>query len=191
MTTVRVETILLYLNLTDLVRLWKYALETFAEKRQTCYDFEPCTDHIIIENTEEMPPVWEIRAHYDPIPFIEHSETVVVPNSDIVKFCNRCNGSEMRTCLKCLGIKKNCSACNGTHFIKCEVCKNGKLKWFQSLKISWMTHLDQHFTRSSIPDDRLKTMDGIRVYEETGLRVSFFFVVFWVVCILTKIIIII
>ena len=40
-----------------------------------------------------MPQVWSIKSNYDPIPFVDNSETMVIPNSEILKFCTKCNGN--------------------------------------------------------------------------------------------------
>ena len=87
----------------------------------------------------------------------------------------------------CLGINnkdKICSLCNNLCFIKCDTCKEGKLKWFQSLRIIWKNNIDLYTTKCQIPESKLRLVYGNVIYEDCELRVRL--IIFLDKCFLTK-----
>lgn len=95
----------------------------------------------------------------------------------MIKTCSKCSGTSKRTCPKCLGIQrdnqedKRCNICYGSNHVTCEVCKHGKIRMFQVLKITWKNNVDQFCTKSEVPDEKLKLLKGNVIYEDTGVRV--------------------
>ena len=66
-------------------------LETFSEKRQTSWSYEPYTGGFVDNMTHgSAPPVWDIVPLYSPKPFRDHVETLVIPHSEskwLLIFC--------------------------------------------------------------------------------------------------------
>ena len=67
----------------------------------------------------------------------------------------------------------SCGTCQGHGRIPCSVClSRGQLKCYIKLTVSWKTHrADEVVERTALPDELIKTAEGVVVMEDQQLRV--------------------
>lgn len=67
----------------------------------------------------------------------------------------------------------SCVTCQGRGRIPCEVClTRGQLKVYIKLTVSWQTHKgDKVVERTALPDELIKTAEGVLVCQDQQLRV--------------------
>ena len=80
-----------------------------------------------------------------------------------------------RLTLLCYGI--SCTMCQGRGRVPCEVClERGQLKWYIRLTVSWKAHRDEEeIEKTALPDELIKTAEGVVVMQEQQTRVSTFY----------------
>ncbi|KAG8184818.1 hypothetical protein JTE90_004916 [Oedothorax gibbosus] len=90
-----------------------YTLETFTEKRTTCWAYEPYTGGAIGKSkTGEAPFAWDVPAK-PPTYFKNHASELEVPFTASVKICHVCGGVGRKRCNTCSG--KGWSSCFHCH----------------------------------------------------------------------------
>ncbi|XP_035223344.1 protein SSUH2 homolog isoform X3 [Stegodyphus dumicola] len=91
-----------------------YTLETFTEKRTTCWAFEPYTGGTIDDkNTDQVPFPWDIPAT-PPSYFKNHVTQLEVPHTASIKTCHVCGGVGRKRCSTCSGSGwEYCFSCHG------------------------------------------------------------------------------
>ncbi|XP_064472971.1 protein SSUH2 homolog isoform X1 [Ornithodoros turicata] len=90
-----------------------YTLETFTEKRQTSWCFEPYNGGPVdgpLEGTAPGP--WDVSVP-TPVSFQSHVASVEVPHTASVKTCHTCGG---------VG-RKRCATCSGNGYEQCNYCQ--------------------------------------------------------------------
>ncbi len=81
----------------------QYSLETFSEKRQICWSFEPYLGgHIESSSSRPPPNVWDIEAK-PPAKFQNQVSQMEVPNTASIKMCHICGGVGRKRCFACNG----------------------------------------------------------------------------------------
>lgn len=127
----------------DMSSSYHYKLETFTEKRETQWTFEPynaLSHHVVPPNMgyQARPPgPWEIEIRPDE-EYKDSEKKMEVPNTEIVRACHgRCNGTGRMQCQDCTGRGNvSCSDCNGTgakheadgNSTQCTTCKGSGRK---------------------------------------------------------------
>ncbi|XP_054707415.1 protein SSUH2 homolog [Uloborus diversus] len=91
-----------------------YTLETFTEKRTTCWAFESYTGGTIDErNPDQVPFPWDIPAN-PPANFKNHVVQLEVPHTASIKTCHVCGGVGRKRCITCSGNGwEYCFSCHG------------------------------------------------------------------------------
>lgn len=91
-----------------------YTLETFTEKRTTCWAFEPYTGGTVDEKKiNEVPSPWDIHAA-PPEFFRNHTIQLEVPHTASIKTCHVCGGVGRKRCSTCSGNGwEYCFSCHG------------------------------------------------------------------------------
>lgn len=176
-------------------------LETFSEKRQTCWEYKPFRGGHVDDACCGRPPnIWEIIPSKEPTPFKDGKYTTTVPFTEYVQSCFQCNSTGRKRCCSCDGVgslscnfcnnmgttsngtsctscngrgRRSCFSCNSSGFQECSNCLgSGKLKYYQKLKITWKNHIDEHISEPNfIPKDKLKTVCGDIIYKDQAPRV--------------------
>ena len=78
-------------------------METFSEKRQTCWAFEPYLGGNLDSQTSlEVPNVWDISAKPTAC-FQNQVSQMEVPNTASLRMCHICGGVGRKRCLSCNG----------------------------------------------------------------------------------------
>ena len=88
----------------DYVPAHHYELQTFTEKRETCWTYAPHKGdgHLDGPGTGPAPLPWEIEEK--PLSmFKDDVRLVPVPNTGVVKSCHKCRGTGGMTCTDCAG----------------------------------------------------------------------------------------
>ncbi|GAB6033646.1 Protein ssuh2 [Chamberlinius hualienensis] len=125
-----------------------YTLESFTEKRQVCWAYEPYTNELstgdLVETestTAQAPLPWDIHVPIQPL-FANQSKTMEVPNTTSQKRCHLClgvgtfncvgcDGDGFQKCLHChgdgtrvssTGEREQCFFCHGMGKDKCQMC---------------------------------------------------------------------
>ncbi|XP_050027455.1 protein SSUH2 homolog isoform X1 [Dermacentor andersoni] len=97
----------------DHTSAFHYTLETFTEKRQTAWCFEPYTGGPVDgPSAGPAPGPWEVPVP-SPTPFQCQTTSVEVPHTASVKTCHTCGG---------VG-RKRCATCNGNGYEHCSYCQ--------------------------------------------------------------------
>ncbi|XP_076333653.1 protein SSUH2 homolog isoform X2 [Tachypleus tridentatus] len=91
-----------------------YTLETFSEKRQTAWAFEPYAGGTIDSSSTDTPPgPWEIFA-VPSSPFMNSNTQLEVPHTASIKTCHTCGGVGRKRCYTCSGNGyEQCYSCHG------------------------------------------------------------------------------
>ncbi|RZF33322.1 hypothetical protein LSTR_LSTR007667 [Laodelphax striatellus] len=115
---------------------FQYQLETFTERRESCWVFEPFNGSSGKEvdgpDNGQPPAAWDIEV----IPkgtFETEVKSMMVPHTSIVKPCHRCSGTGTILCSECRGKGwVRCITCNGEGYntdqemcVHCRVSKHG------------------------------------------------------------------
>ena len=83
----------------------KYKLETFTEKRETAWIYEPYKGqaiHINAATFSSPPSPWDVLLPPD-VPFQDSEKVVEIPQTAIVKPCYTCFGFGKIRCIHCDG----------------------------------------------------------------------------------------
>ncbi|GBM07699.1 Protein SSUH2 [Araneus ventricosus] len=95
--------------------------------------------------------------------------------------CCNCNGRgrvrnhfaewwESRTsmCIWCLGTgTKSCWTCNASGQVKCKACKQGKMKNYKELIVTWKPHVDDFVSNTqNVPKELILRADGREIFSE-------------------------
>lgn len=91
-----------------------YTLESFTEKRQTSWAFEPYTGDPISSISSGTPTLpWNLPAS-PPAPFQNSNTKIEVPHTAVVKTCHTCGGVGRKRCFTCSGNGwEYCYSCHG------------------------------------------------------------------------------
>lgn len=91
-----------------------YTLESFTERRSSCWAFEPYSGQAIDSQGSGVPPLpWEVPAT-PPTLFKDSFVEIEVPHTAAVKTCHHCAGFGRIRCHQCCGRGKlRCSGCKG------------------------------------------------------------------------------
>jgi hypothetical protein len=180
-----------HMNIKDIIpsNAYHYRLETFSEKRETAWKFEPYDGGPIdSQSNGPAPDPWSIVAYSPPF-FEEGQVSLSVPHTSCVTACHMCNATGRTQCVKCNGQGKvactsctpgtfcqycrntnqrSCYKCEGVCTLKCKTCKGrGQLKCFIELTISWVNHVDEYvYNRTDLPDDLVKKVSGEEAVHE-------------------------
>lgn len=81
----------------------QYTLETFTEKRQTCWVFEPYMGGHVDGPSKGLPECpWDVVVD-QPEPFHNNVTTKTVKHTECVKVCHGCGGVGRKRCYNCGG----------------------------------------------------------------------------------------
>ncbi|GFY40885.1 protein SSUH2 homolog, partial [Trichonephila inaurata madagascariensis] len=94
-----------------------YTLETFTEKRTTCWAFEPYIGGPLEKlDSGDAPFPWDIPSE-PPVYFSNHAVQLEVPYTASVKVCHVCGGPGRKKCASCSGKGwEYCFHCHGDGF---------------------------------------------------------------------------
>ncbi|XP_067120458.1 protein SSUH2 homolog [Centruroides vittatus] len=176
-----------------------YKLETFAEKRETKWAFDPYNGEILDTPMNGIAPgPWDIplaptREFSDSVQTMEVPHTASAMSCHVcvgacrercpkchggcMELCTWCNGDGKRfddTCNHCNGSGRHrCNKCNGTGLVKCRTCSGkGSLKCYVKLTATWKNHVDDFIVeQTSLPDQLIRDVTGHVAFEEQQLRV--------------------
>lgn len=176
-----------------------YTLETFAEKRETKWAYDPYNGEILDSPLMGVAPApWDIPLAPTK-QFSDSVQTMEVPHTASAMTCHVCAGVGKERCSKCLGGcmelcswcngngkrfdetcnhcngngRTRCSKCNGTGQIKCKTCDcKGSLKCYVKLTATWKNHKDDFIVEhSNMPDELIRDVTGDIAFEEQYPRV--------------------
>lgn len=132
----------------QMISAFHYKLETFTEKRTSCWKFEPYHGQPIDgPQNGRAPSPWEVMA----VPqsyFTNSFQKIEVPHTAFTRPCHACVGNGRVRCEKCLGMgrnqctwckgrgrvyrfdkEENCTSCNATGYDRCFKCSGtGQVK---------------------------------------------------------------
>ena len=89
----------------DIFGSLQYELQTFTEKRETCWAFSPYRGGPIEEDGSvvETPTPWDISAEPQEM-FVNELKILEVPGTSRLKKCHRCHGAGSLFCHECRGM---------------------------------------------------------------------------------------
>ena len=92
----------------DYVPAHHYELQTFTEKRETCWTYAPhkSDGHVDGPGGGPAPLPWEIEEQPSSM-FKDEIRMVTVPHTGVVKTCHKCRGTGGMTCKDCSGKVRN------------------------------------------------------------------------------------
>lgn len=189
------------MEVTEIVMssVYHYILETFGEKRESAWCFEPYRGQPIDSSENgRAPGPWEVVVH--PKGYYRDSKTKVeVPHTAFVKSCHGCNsrgrvrcsactGRGHRTCNRCHGRRrvnnrsctschssgrKRCFRCHGSGRVKCRKCDGkGKLKGYLELSVTWKNHFDDYVSETPlVPKRKIRKVSGQIAFQEKKPKV--------------------
>uniref|UniRef100_T1J670 Ssu-2 homolog n=1 Tax=Strigamia maritima TaxID=126957 RepID=T1J670_STRMM len=147
-----------------------YKLETFTEKRQIAWSFEPYNGDDLGSTSIDYPPQpWEIDVP-QPSVFINHiqcthchGEGQIVHLSGYREHCSVCQTKGVEKCYKCSGL--------GYHV--CKTCAGrGQIKVFIRLNVSWTNHIDDHVSeKTDLPSKLVKRVSGHLILDDQQANV--------------------
>ncbi|CAL9703710.1 unnamed protein product [Knipowitschia caucasica] len=106
-------------HIEDIV-LYRFRLETFTERRFTCWNTEPYNEEEQDQpeppppDAPPLPPPWDVPME-DPPPFIVSSKDLPLPHTRKIMKCRSCNGRGILRC-DCRNGKRDCYYCDGDGF---------------------------------------------------------------------------
>ncbi|XP_043208589.1 protein SSUH2 homolog [Amphibalanus amphitrite] len=167
---------------------FKYTLESFVEKRETKWKFEPFSGNGLPAGGGPAPQPWEIPLTPGAL-FKDEKKVLQVPNTQTLRPCHdcqahgdvrckhcagrgqdrcgQCGGSGQRlgdVCSRCGGVGTNkCTWCVGNGMVTCTTCKGKRnLKYFVEMTVTWKVHADRYVveTPAGLPDSEVTAVSG-------------------------------
>lgn len=154
----------------DMSSSFSYHLDTFTERRETAWKFEPASmgEPCSPSYNGTPPGPWQVAVSPDHL-FVNGSKTVPVPFTSIFRRCHGCQGvgkvdcqhcfgsgngschycsgtgtrtGETDRCLSCRGSgRTQCSPCNATGRKECPTChSSGNLRYYVQLTVQWTSY---------------------------------------------------
>ncbi|EEC11575.1 conserved hypothetical protein, partial [Ixodes scapularis] len=157
----------------DHTSAFHYTLETFTEKRQTAWCFEPYTGGPVDgPSAGPAPGPWEVPV---PVPtaFQCQSSAVEVPHTASVKTCHTCGGVGRKRCASCSGNGyEQCNYCQGDGQKRSLSGDNDRCFQCHGMGRKRSNRVDDHVVEHSfVPDDQIKFVSGQLVFEEQNSRI--------------------
>ncbi|XP_055079236.1 protein SSUH2 homolog [Periophthalmus magnuspinnatus] len=95
----------------EMLLSYRYRLETFTEKRFTCWKTAPYMGEEL-DASGTPPPPWDIPVE-EPTLFRTSSKDIPLPFTSLIKDCARCVGTGRVCCSQCDGGREECYNCHG------------------------------------------------------------------------------
>ncbi|XP_037089275.1 protein SSUH2 homolog [Pollicipes pollicipes] len=177
---------------------FKYTLDTFTEKRETKWKFEPWKGDSLATSGAPPPGPWDMPITPKHL-FQKETRTLEVPNSQSLRPCHDCQAHGDKRCQHCAGRGRSscgpcgasgvrqqeqcgrcggtgtneCTPCHGSGMITCPTCRGERnLKYFVELTATWEVHSDKYVVATpGLPDEQVREVSGETVCQAQGLFV--------------------